>query len=100
MNNRVAKYFQTGRVDNIGQTAIQVTASSVICRNGIAIYADSGNTGAIYVGGPGVTAFGASGTDGFPLRPLDRFNFDIDNASGLFMVSNQGTTNRVFWFAR
>lgn len=102
MNIHTARYFQTGRLDNIGNAAaVQLYPTSgnpLVFRQGLTIYAASGNSAVLFVGQANVTANGNANTDGFPLLPGTQFTFPLDGPSGVFLIAGGSGTNKAWWF--
>lgn len=99
MNLNTQRYFQTGRVPNVGITAVQLYQSgSLQLRAGVWIKADSGNTANLFVGKENVTAWTNPATDGFPLQAGQSHLFTVDQLSGIFLRANLGSGN-AWWYA-
>jgi len=99
MNLNVQRYFQTGRVPNVGTVAVQVFPSSVQLRAGLWLKADSGNPNNLFIGQSNVTAWTNPTTDGYPLRPGEEHLFTVDNVSGVYVKANVGSGNLWFWMS-
>jgi hypothetical protein len=63
--------------------------------NGVAIKAKSSNSGAVWVGGPGVTVTDDGTGNGYRLLPGEPLSFAVSNLNGIYAV---GTANDVIYF--
>lgn len=87
----------TGRTSGIEQTAVALTSSDVSGERGVQIFADSGNTGILYVGEHStVTADVADSTDGYPIAAGETVVIPTNRPDLLYVISS-ADTNKLWW---
>lgn len=80
--------FTTGAKSAIGTSAVQITTTSIACKQGVLVKASSTNTGIVYVGPSGVTASTANATDGMELLAGESFVLPVDNANKVYAIAS------------
>mgnify|MGYP006908216181 CR=1 FL=1 len=88
----------TGRKSGIGTTAVQITSQSIKAGVGMTIYADTGNSGTLYVGfSENITADNSDNTDGFPVAAGAALDINIRNIERVYIIASTGSANKVWW---
>ena len=77
----------SGRLINIGTTALQITQDNIICAFGVVVKANRNNEGNVYVGPKGVTIGVGPATDGLELCPGEAVFIEVDNASKIYVIA-------------
>jgi len=89
--------FDHGRKSSIGTTAVQITTTSIVARQGVLVKSSVKNSVRLFVGNSDVTADSADATDGVELAPGDWVMVPVDNANKVYVIAESGTASKVFW---
>ena len=89
--------IRTGRKSSISTSALQLTTVDAEGQRGVQITADSGNSGAVYVGETSaITADGADGTDGYPIAAGETVVIPTLRADELYVIAGS-SGHKVWW---
>jgi len=83
----ISNNLQTGRKTGIGPSGVPISDLDLHCVNGIVIYADTNNSGVIWVGNNGFTMNSGDITDGFPISAGDVLTLDHRNPENIYVAS-------------
>lgn len=88
-----AQSFVAGQT-SVGVSAVQVQSSSQVCRHGVQVKANMGNTGIIYVG----HSSGVTTSNGYELGPGESVFVPIDNVNKVYVISDTASQG-ISWLA-
>lgn len=94
--DQVESSFDHGKKSGIGGTAVQITASSIVAKQGVEIKAANGNTDKIFVGNADVDADATDAISGFELGAGEALLLKVDNANKIYVISD-GTNQTVYF---